>query len=200
MLALFFTQYVRSTPAAWRIAADYRTDTFIWSVSGVILSSLTPVANNPAPSPLAALAGGLWGRQRQRWNILRLNLKPFVCCCLHLECAREWAVERPSLGLRGAHMGAPPLFRGVNMLTHSRTPSLYPHSITVPLFSMSNHDWGRLLSKPFVPRAPASHIRAPFHPHTPLPLLSRKHDKHLLFLCRSCVRPRRLSLLPPLTE
>lgn len=120
-----FHPSVGTTPATWRIAADYRPDTFIWSVSAVILSSLTPAANNSALSPLAALAGGLWGRPgRQRWNVLRWNLKPFVCCCLHLECAREWAVERLSLGLWGAD--ASPRFWG------EKRARAHLHTFTLP--------------------------------------------------------------------
>lgn len=161
-----FHPHVGATPAAWQIAADYRPDTFIWSVSAVILSSLTPAANNSALSPLAALAGGLWGRPgRQRWNVLRWNLKPFVCCCLHLECGREWAVERLSLGLRGADVRASPRFWGENMHAPTYTPLLYPQVITAPPLLQAQTGLRAFIVRAHRPRGPnAPHSGSFFTP------------------------------------
>lgn len=192
----FFHPYMRATPAAWRIAADYRPDTFIWSVSALILSSLTPGGWQLCLVP--ARGTRRWvseGRPGRRASTLRLNLKLFVCCCLRLECVREWAVERHSPGLRGADVGAPPPF-------WERKHAL-SHTFTFNCTSLPRPAPG--LRAPIVrahrPRGPnAPHSGSFFHPHTPPPPLSRKHDKHLLFLCRSCVWPRRLGLPPPQTE
>lgn len=115
----------KAWPAQWWITADYWTDTFIWSASSVILSSLTL-----HPNPRLCSHTNPWlktnlRQRRKEWNILCLNLKPFVCCCLYLECARGWAAEKLQRVCVSAHALCTPLpLRHTHTLLHTESESI----------------------------------------------------------------------------
>lgn len=173
---LFFIVWWQRQPkacsATWWITADYQPDTIIWSVSWVILSSLTL---HLTPVPARSTTVGFQSRRDSRernetyfiWTLSRL-----------FAVASTWNVWEDEL-LKSCRK-----CMSAHVFTHTQASNS-----SSPFWSPP-YDWGHLLSEPLIDRAPT-------FSHPPPPSLpSVKHDRHLLLLCRSSVGPDASACLP----
>lgn len=114
---------LKARPATWWIAADYRTDTFIWSVSWVILSSLTL---HPNPVPARSTARDF----KSGWDSGERNETYFTWTLSHLFAVDSaWNVQEDEL-LKAA-VGASVHMRSFRH-TCTRIPThTHPHTLSL---------------------------------------------------------------------